>query len=344
MPVEPLLTSPSSETVEKLTVVPLADFGLFDPEKLPDCGYDLGFGLTVEDFSKHISELDLGVWERAFSEDQMAEIKNWTTCLVHKYRAVPTIGDAENSSSNFLGYVIAHLRLIRPNRTTRADQLHLRIAASGKLDAFSCSKSPFWPQVQLTDCEKAILGISMEHLGKLKSWMPWIADFHKNWRDHYPLWISLFFLEKFYTELDSFRTRHLLRVMALEALLCSDSEKDFGRQALKSKVPKMLGWHNDLYAQYENKLILFKPEKLLLTDQLIDDMYTLRNKVAHGGEIPGDWMRRDFLRGWDQSLCYADVLCETAGSILRQIWLKIISDDLQTIFAHKKSMQKFFRE
>jgi hypothetical protein len=343
-PPEPLIVRSSTSDIEKLTVIPLVDFNPFNSEKLPPGGFDLGFGVTVEDFSEHMAKLSLGVWKGAFSHDQMEDLQEWSTCLVRRYRAAPTIGPAENDSSNFLGYVIAHLRLIIPNRTSRTDELHLQVTDSEELDAFSCSKSSFWPQIHLTDCEKAISGIKLEHLSKLKLWMPWISEFSKNWRKYYPLWVSLSFFEKFYTEFESFRARHLFRVMALEALLCSEQDKDYGRQALRSKIPKLLGWHYDLYSPYHHDLITFCPPELPLTDKLVDDMYTLRNKVAHGDQMPLDW-DKTYRSGFvDGELPYSYVLCEAAGSILRLTWLKIISESLQKSFADKKRMQRFFHE
>jgi len=319
--IAPHLTS----SIEKLTVIPLSDFNIFSADSLPTEGFDLGFGVTVEDFSERMAKLSLGVWERAFSQDQMKEIKNWSTCLVHKYQAEPVIGNAENASSNFLGYVIAHLRLIAPNRTSRNDELYLQVTRPGELDPLRCSKSPFWPQIHLTDCEKVICGVTLKHLETLKLWMPWIVEFCNDWRSHYPLWVSLDFLEKFYLEYTSFRARHLFRVMALEALLCSEHDKDYGRQALKSKIPKLLGWHFDLYGPYQNDSIASRLPELALTDNLIDDMYTLRNKVAHGDQMPPDWLKKYRSGFVDEDVSYASVLCEAAGSMLRLIWLKIIS-------------------
>jgi hypothetical protein len=344
MHAQPLIGPSSLPIVDKLTVVPVSDFDIFNMDGLPQGGFDLGFGVRLEDFSGRMASLSLGVWKRAFSEDQMKEIKNWSTCLVHRYQSPPTIGEAENDSGNLLGYIIAHLRLIALNRTSRNDELYLQVTASGELDPFRCSKSSFWPQIHLTDSEKVVLGIRLKHLETLKSWMPWIVEFCRDWRAYYPLWVSLDFLEKFYLEYSSFRARHLFRVMALEALLCSEHDKDYGRQALKSKLPKLLGWHCDLYAPYQNDLIGSRLPVLPLTDQLIDDMYTLRNKVAHGDQMPADWMK-DYRPGWvDQGISYAAVLCEAAGSMLRLAWCRIISDDLQKTFADKKKMQKFFRE
>lgn len=331
--------------VEKLTVVPLVDLSIFDPFVLPGGGLDLGFGLSIQDFSTRMKQLDLGVWELAFSADQLKEIRNWSTCLVHKYHAIPIHGDAEKASSNLLSYVIGHLRILAPNRTTRADELQLEVTGSGQLSAFSCSKAVAWPSIHLSDCEKGILGINLDHLQQLKNWMPWISDFWANWRNYYPLWISLHFLEKFYLEYDSFRARHLFLVLALKALLCSDKDNDFGRQALRPKIQKLLGWRTDLYATYNNSRILVRLPALPLTDKLIDDIYTLRNKVAHGDRIPVEWTGKDFRSAFAGGpLCYADVLSEAAIAITRSVWLKIISQNLQKTFADKKAMERFFRE
>jgi hypothetical protein len=97
-----------------------------------------------------------------------------------------TSGSDEKASVNFLGYVIAHLRFLAPNRTTVTDRIHLVRAQSGELHMYSLSKAAFWPQINLSDCEKVILGIKLEHLETLKAWLPWVSEFCKNWEKLYP--------------------------------------------------------------------------------------------------------------------------------------------------------------
>jgi len=341
--VEPVISSSLGSKTQKLTVVPLTEFGVLENvKKPPSGGIDLGFGVTVEDFSEQIKKLDLKAWKGASFNIQPCEIQNWGTCLIHRYEGGATSGADEKDSVNFLGYVIAHLRLLAPNRTTVADRIHLVQNHSSELSAYSISKAPFGLQINLSDCEKVILGIKLDHLDTLKAWMPWISEFCKNWEKFYPLWVSLHFAEKFYTEWESFRVRHIFRVMALEALLCAD--KDFGQLCLRAKLPKFLGWRSDLYKSYRNEQITYFFDKLPLTDKIIEDIYTLRNKVAHGDRIPKDWQKKYRSGFCDGDVSYAGVLTEAAGSMLRSVWLKILNENLQDTFGDKKKMQKFFHE
>jgi Apea-like HEPN len=341
--VEPVISPSLDSKTEKLTVVPLTEFGVFENVKKPPCGgIDLGFGVSVEDFSEQIKKLDVSSWKGASPDIKVGEIQNWATCLVHRYEGGATSGSDERTSVNFLGYVIAHLRLLAPNRTTVADRIHLVRAQSGELNMYSLSKAAFWPQINLSDCEKVILGTKLEHLETLKAWLPWISQFCKNWEEFYPLWVSLHFAEKYYTEWESFRVRHLFRVMALEALLCAD--KDYGQLSLRAKLPKLLGWRSDLYASYQNEQITYFLDKLPLTDKIIEDIYTLRNKVAHGDRIPTEWQKKCRSGFCDGDISYAAVLTEAAGSMLRSVWLRILKENLQNTFGDKKKMQKFFHE
>jgi hypothetical protein len=190
----------------------------------------------------------------------------------------------------------------------------------------------------LEDAELSCSDIGLEHLNKLKLWMPWIIRFEKDWRDSFPLFISLHFSEKAYTEEDP-RIRNLLRVMALEALFASGSA--FGKKALVPRLPKFIGLRADLNAQYQsNWRADLGP---LILSNVIQDVCTLRNKIAHGDTIPEAWLEMKCRKGVNYVLCYADALREAATSMLSLSWKKILSDGLQDIFADKMKMEAYFK-
>ena len=320
--------------IEKLTVVPLHWCDVPD-ENQPKI--DLGFGFSIERLRKFLDSADLGVWKWKGSREP-DEIDRWDLCLVHRYESSEVIGEMEQKSITQLGYILGHLRLINPHRDSTDDCIQLSRQADRSFSGFSCSKANFRPNRFLTDCENLCCSVNAGHIATLKQWMPWIIEFAANWRDFYPFYLSLFFLEKGCVDTD-FRTRHLFRVMSLEALLSSDG--DFGRKAFKSKLPKLLGWHTDLYKPYS--VDFFPLPELLLTDLLLDDIYTLRNRIAHADVLPEQWISEIKRPGLNEPISYAAQLTEAAASMARLSWLRILSENLQKTFANKKSMETFFR-
>jgi hypothetical protein len=324
----------------KLTVVPIGgNAQLYSLSPI-----DLGHGFTIEAADSILSKVDLSLWERVFSPEQIDELKNWSLSIVHKYQAPIGFGEDDRESLVVIGYILGHLRIIAPNKVSASDHLQIEEYESGRFHALHCAKDPQNPSILLNDCERLFGDISHEHIATLRAWMPWIIDFTKRWKEFYPLYLSLFFSERGFSDRD-FRPRHLFRVMALEALL--SSEHEFGRNTLKVRLHKFLGWRRDLYEPY-GRLGFPMPgltplPELLLTDSLVEDMYSLRNKVAHADAIPAEWTHADRRQGFQGPLSYAEVLCEAAGSMLRLIWLKIVNERLQSVFSDKKKVADYFR-
>jgi hypothetical protein len=327
-------------SVAKLTVVPIQG----NPQLYSIAPIDLGHGFTIEAADSTLNKVDLTLWERVFSPEQIEDLRGWSLSLVHKYQAAVGFHEEDRDSLVVIGYILGHLRLIAPNQISASEHLQIEEYATGRFHALDCTKDQQRPSILLNDCERFFGDITQEHLSILRVWMPWIIDFAKRWREFYPLYLSLFFSEKGFSDLD-FRTRHLFRVMALEALLSSESE--FGRHTLKGRLQKFLGWRRNLYQPYSGLSFpmpgLTPLPELALTDSLVEDVYSLRNKVAHADAMPPEWTKTDRRQGFRGPLSYADVLCEAAGSMVRLAWLKIINEGLQPVFSDKKRVADYFR-
>ena len=77
----------------------------------------------------------------------------------------------------------------------------------------------------------------------------------------------MYFLEEGYRPGHNPRTLHLFRVMALEALFCT--EYSFGKRALTHRIPKLLGLGIDLYEGYH--VDYFHVPQMHLNVELIKD-------------------------------------------------------------------------
>jgi hypothetical protein len=323
---------------QKITILPLhsAEHNLLvENESL-----NLGYGVSVERCKELLASADLWIWTHKRAQDDEEEIKGWDTCLVHRYRSEPVTGERDEDSIRLMAYVLAHLRLINPHRDSVDDNIQLQEELPGDgYSGFRCSKAAFRPTRFLCDCESAISGINRAHLNDLRTFMPWIADFAPHWRSYYPLWLSMYFLEESYKPGHTLRTCHLFRVMALEALFCS--EFSFGKRALTGRIPKLLGTGLDLYECY--RVDFLNLPRMELTVGIIKDIYTLRNKIAHSDKLPAIWQDTVSRQGLNEPITYLGQLLEAATSIVRLSWLKTIRGGLQSTFSDKQKMQAYLR-
>ncbi len=297
--------------------------------------FSLGFGFEVRDVSADVANLDLDAWKRVLSDEERERTQGWSVCLVSKYRE-SVRGDKERLVETLMHYVVAHLRLIVPNRTNADRFLRAEITAES-LKPFTLTSHT--ETLYLEECEQLCAETRVEHLQKLKSWMPWIVGFRKRWKAFYPLFLSLYFAEMARRE-DDPRVRHVLRVMALEALVATDME--YGYSALRAKIPKLLGSQTDIYARYRNTDQALLPPLILLN--VLRDVCTLRNKIAHGDAIPDRWLARNCRHSTgDARLNYCEELSEASIGMLSLAWRTIIDRALQVHFGTKDMMEAYFK-
>ena len=234
-------------------------------------------------------------------------------------------------------YAVAHLRLIVPNRTNADRFLRANVTTQGLEPlTITAHAAPLF----LEDCERMCAEVKVEHLQKLKSWMPWIVGFRRRWKAFYPLFLSLYFAEMARAE-DDARVRHVLRVMALEALVSTDMR--YGFNALRPKLPKLVGSQTDIYTQYRNTDQPFLPSLVVLN--VLRDVCVLRNKIAHGDAIPDRWLTQNCRHTIDlgRQLNYSEELLEASTGMLSLAWQAIIDNHLQTTFATKDKMEAYFK-
>lgn len=316
--------------MQRVSIVPLQNCHYELSKVLP---IDLGFGTQVNDLSTVLSNVALDKWSQYVAPEAQKEIKSWRICLEHRYESNEGIGKDEQSSAALLGYIVGHLRFAVPTITNANRILHANISSSG-LDPFRLTS---WAQQIFTEkCEIFCTEITEQKILTLKSWMPWIVDFRQRWKDLFPLYLSLYFSEKAYFEQDP-KIRYLFRAMALEALFSTDTV--YGKKALVSRLVQFIGGATDLYGPYRTELQPDLP-KLLLKD-VIGDICTLRNKIAHGDVIPPNWLVHDQRPDAGGKLTYSEVLFEAATSLVSAVWGKILGNNLQQTFGDKASMAAY---
>jgi hypothetical protein len=81
----------------------------------------------------------------------------------------------------------------------------------------------------------------------------------------------------------------------------------------------------------------------LTVGDILDDLYDLRNYLAHGDKIPDCYFERKIRTGIGLQLDVPSV-CMEAQSIIRGTMLRILSDGLLDDFANASRAEKFFKE
>ena len=318
-----------SQSISKVSIVPLSWWEPALERRLP---FELGGGISVENVSSLISHSDLHLL--VSDPDEQVQVTKWSACLLHKYEVVPDGNLTNERSRDLLFYVAAHLRLIVPTTTSFRRCLQACMGNSQiYLESYSYSFNRIW----LEDCEGMCAQIKEPHIEKLRVWVPWIIRLIENWEGFYPLYLSLHLSERARLA-DDPRIRHLLLVMALEALVSSKNR--YGRRTFVPRIKKLLGSNLDLYEKYRCGLQSNLPP--LILGEIIEDVFALRNTIAHGDKLRNDWIIPNRRMGKNVRLHHADELREAATSMLALVWNKIIDENLQETFADKSKMKAYF--
>lgn len=299
-------------------------------DRLP---FDLGHDISIRDVSAILKKSNLDDWKECASSYQLEDIKRWSVCLCEQF-VVPhdTSDELDEQSKRRLYFVAAHLRMIVPSKTNSMTTIQLQEEDGG----WRMHSMGIGTPIVLEPCEVLAI-IGWNHLEQLRAWMSWILKFEKEWKDFFPLHISMGLSEKACYEADPY-VRYVTRVMALEALVSSD--KVYGKDAIDQlgKLYKSV----DLLVQYQSE---YQPKLsgLVCDDKLLKEICILRNKNAHGQWPQKAWLERNIRRSNGRDLCHADLLAEAAVSLLSMLWRHIVSNGHQETFSNKKKMVAYFR-
>lgn len=312
----------------RLLITPFVRWAVGLPQHLP---FNLGHGFFVDDVKSIISSIDLTLP----LGKRLDTVGDWRICLVRRYRLKPGLSQQDQESAHLMRYVVALLRLISPNGVNANNSLRIedRKRGSHLVSGFSVDSK----KIYLHDCEKGLALIGLSDLTVLARWMPTVYWLWKHRAKAPALDLSLGFSEKSYQEFD-WNVRHLLLVMALEALFSDD--KIYCSQALKTRTSKFLGEDRDLYAPYRGATPSLP---VLRLGSILTDVCQLRNKIAHGTSIPARFGVRIREGIYQPTIAYADELLGAAVSMLRLSWKRIIEDDLRDVFADKAKMKAYFK-
>lgn len=295
------------------------------------CPFAILPNVFLADLRQQMKNLDLTLWSREYlSKHDVEKMQGWRYALIHRYSEEEYMhGEGELQSRDLLHKVFLGLRIVRPSKTPY-QYLHARVKPDGSFDpsGFSRAEMPLtvfpcdsWAPVRRKDAEllRAITpNLLRVYETKCQSVRRAVNILEMGYISQFP------------------DVKQLLWVTGLETLFTS--AKFNGAPVLIRRLRQFLGSKTRVYEQANFAAQVAVPS-LKLKD-VLEDIYLVRNRLAHGEWIPESFMTRPGYALGAKS--YADILLEATGIVLRMALIKILNESLLETFGDKDRLDGYF--
>jgi hypothetical protein len=312
----------------------------FDHDKLP---FDVTEGVRIEAVSHRFRNGTFDLFKEKIGTDIVDKLERVEFALVHRYNPEPAvenrniIGDDEHRqrSEELVRMLAAALRIIRPMRQD-ALLMHGNIRdEDGSFDVPSFDVPPLHllevPDVQKLfklrnrDCD-ALGDIAPEFLRGMR------GEFWK-------FRMAVQFHELGHFQALDWKARYLLWCSAIESIYTSHDWEHQGSLVATSRIKWFLGENTSIYAPGDISNLLHDPH--ITIGQAVDDLYEVRNFMAHGDRIADAFFTDTPRHGFNGPVPKL-VLAEAASFIVRASLLRILRDGLLDHFADAGPAEAYF--
>jgi hypothetical protein len=246
--------------------------------------------------------------------------------------------ELQTRSQNIVAEISACLRLIRPTaqRTqmftgaiTRTGGLATR-ALNNPIENVQCPSNQLHFAVNTADIHQLLF-----YAPRFRAAMQ-----GENWK--FRMAVSMHELGHFQNS--EWKARFFLWSSALEGLFTSKPKKAWtehsGSLVAAERIMDLLGKRTSIYPPGD--LTSLEPDPGIAVEDVIGDIYCLRNHLAHGDKVPDYYFRESVRRGPLGPLAIADMLLEAISFIVRSSLLKILQEDLVNNFQDGPSSEAYF--
>lgn len=315
----------------------------FDLSKLP---FLITEGAQLEDVTDRFRQDAFNLWRESIGTEAWRALKGVRGAIVHRYDARPTFDentkeyvletDLVKRSETLIRLLSACLRLIRPMRQS-SNLIHGDIREDGSFDVHGFD-TPSDPFVEVPEAHK-LLTLRNRDADDLKTYAPEFlrATRASFWKFH----MAVQFHERGYFLPQDWKARYLMWCCAIESIYTSHNPEHQTSFVATARIKWFLGEDARLYEPVHHwDRLAFVKDCDLTVGQVVDELYVLRNYIAHGDKIPDsffDTARTDLV-----PVTKAGVLTEAASYIIRNSLLKILREGLLDHFADAMPAEKYF--
>jgi hypothetical protein len=144
-----------------------------------------------------------------------------------------------------------------------------------------------------------------------------------------------------YFQSDHWKIRFFLWTSALEALFTSQTTSEHrGSRVARERIKAHLGAGSDVYPPGE--LTRLEQNPALTVADVVDEVYCLRNHIAHGDKIPNYYYGQTGRQTLNGKLNRIEMLIENISFLVRRSLLKIMKDGLLAHFQDSPSSESYF--
>ena len=293
--------------------------------------------VTVEDTSSFLNNEDAFDWLKGeMGRHDVEALRSIRYAIVHRYqpKEIDIAGESDQNAEALVRNLSACMRLIRPMRQ-RASFMRGVIQSDGSLQVghFEHPNDLEVPEVQKLF---VLRNRDLDHFKKVgheflramegEFWKFRLAVqsheaghfSHLYWKGRFSLWCS-----------------------AVEALFTSNTKDHRGSLVAKERIKWFLGATTSIYAPGDFPSSSLEVQPSITIGEVIDDLYELRNCVAHGDKTP-DRFSKEKRVGLGQSVTLLEVVHEAISFIIRASLLRIIDENLLSHFANGPASESYF--
>lgn len=319
---------------------------------MDDDDFDLSllpFGVVpdvhIEDVSGLIRAGEFDIHKPVLGEYRVGELERIKYAIIHRYAQHGTnpetgryLVDAEQTerSRKLVHEIAACLRIIRPV-TVRADFCEGSVADNGELYHIGFNEPE--PNFSLP-INQRLFAFRNEDIRMLSIYAPLFRLAMSG-----PFWkfrMAVQMHDTGYFQTNNWKIRFFLWTSALEALFTSQNanREHSGSRVAKERIKEMLGANTSVYPPEE--LCRLNPNPNLTVADSLDEIYCLRNHIAHGDKIPNYYYQTTGRPDLNGSLVRIEMLIENISFIIRRSLLKIMKNNLLTHFQDAASSEAYF--
>jgi|SRR3984885_411128 len=319
--------------------------GDFDRSLLP---FEIIPGLFIEDVEALIAPNEFNHYLSMLGYESVKFLKAIKYVIINRYPkyAVKPNGDMifeedqRKSSEYLIQEAIACLRLIRPIRQF-AQACGGDVRDDGSLTNFHF-ESPL-PYVNSPENQK-LFGVRTSDAEALRFYLPLFQNAMSG--QFWKFRMALEMYQSGFFQHSHWKARYFLWTAALESLYTSQPQPGSGSGhsgslVAKERIKSLLGPTAPIYPPGELTNLDTNPN--LTVADVMDEIYCLRNNIAHGDKIPDYYFQTPGRKMFDgQELYKRDMLIEAISSIIRQSLLAILKNGLLDHFRDRVSSETYF--
>ena len=315
--------------------------GHFDESLFP---FEVFDGVFIEDVSSLMSPDEFDYCKQELGTNLIKHLESIKYALIHRYPSFEidsTTGEMKfeaelaGASRDLIQQIVACLRLIRPF-VQYPQFLGGSIGEGGRLYHIHFDHPiPFLSSLS----SQILMAIRTQDAQQLKSIFPLFRTAMEG--NYWKFKIAVDMFQSGYFQQTHWKVRFFMWTAALEALVTSHSSSQHrGSVVAKARIKELLGPNSLIY--HPGDLSTYENDPKLTVNDVIDEIYCLRNHIAHGDKVPDYYSLTKGRDGLNGPINKIETLSEAVGSIARQSLLAILNKNLLTHFQDAATSEAYF--